>query len=103
MSHNIKPDSSTPSPFILRYKALENLNNQILISPYPDIINVYLEEININLVKGKFPVVEIMIQELILYLDIESRDNSNQIYLRNYFGIMLIIANKLIPALMDGN
>ncbi len=103
MYRHIKPDNKYPSAFILQMEALETLNNQILVAPYPDIVEVYLDSIQDNLVKGKYPAVEIVIQELTIYLEVEARDANNTAYLKACFNSMIEVVQHLIPALLGGN
>lgn len=92
-----------PSGLIIHLEALEDLNNQVLVAPYPDIIKVYLDLILDNLTTASFPAVKVIIQELTIYLTVEARDCNNSTYLKTCFINMLIVVGKLIPSLKGGD
>ena len=100
--NKIIPTNKLPSGFILHLEALETLNNQILVEPYPDIIEVYLDLITDNLVTGKYPALKVTVQELTIYLEVEARDCNNTAYLKACFNSLLEHVTKLLPNLEGG-
>jgi len=100
--NKIKPTIKLPSRFILHLEALEQLNNQLIVDPYPEVISVYLDLILDNIATASYPAVEIIIQELTVYLVVEARDSNNTLYLKACFNNMLKVVNKLLPSLKGG-
>lgn len=100
--NNTNNNIKLPSCFTLHLEALQQLNNQILIGAYPEVISVYLDLILDNIITGSYPAVEYIIQELTIYLEVEARDSNNTAYLKACFNNMIEVVKKLIPSLIGG-